>query len=120
KIKIILTFFSIVLFIAETRAQNPLPKGQSQVNLGIGLNRYNIPVYLGFEKGVGKDISLGAEGSIQGNGGKNDKSSVIGIFGNGNYHFNSVLNIPSDWDLYAGLNLGFYLFTNNDYNVAGR
>jgi len=49
-------------------------------------------------------------------GGTKWKHSIIGISGNGNYHFNRVLNIPSPWDFYAGLNLGFYVWSSpNDY-----
>lgn len=33
--------------------------------------------------------------------------SVLGFFANGNYHFNTLLDIPQEWDLYAGLSLGF-------------
>jgi hypothetical protein len=36
------------------------------------------------------------------------------LAGNGNYHFNSVLNMPTDWDFYAGLNLGFYIWNSDD------
>ncbi len=35
---------------------------------------------------------------------------------NGNYHFNTLLKIPRSWDLYAGLNLGFYVWNSSrDY-----
>ncbi|MDP4272352.1 MAG: hypothetical protein Q8909_19855, partial [Bacteroidota bacterium] len=37
-----------------------------------------------------------------------------GISGNANYHFNNVFNIPRNWDLYAGLNLGFYVWSSPD------
>ncbi len=31
-------------------------------------------------------------------------AQYFGLSFNGNYHFNTVLEIPKDWDLYAGLN----------------
>ena len=101
-------------------AQGPVSKGESQINFGVGLSSWGVPVYLGFDYGVHPDITLGAEASFRS---FNDnwhnnryKHSVIGILGNANYHFNTILNIPSPWDFYAGLNLGFYTWRSpNDY-----
>jgi len=36
------------------------------------------------------------------------------VSANGNYHFNSLLDIPNNWDFYAGLNLGFYIWNSSD------
>jgi len=42
---------------------------------------------------------------------------VVGISGNVNYHFNNLLSIPYNWDLYAGLNVGYYIWNSpNDYD----
>lgn len=110
----------LVLATIAIFAQSPLPKGKSQINAGVGFSTWGIPVYLGFDYGVHPDISLGAELSYRGyndNWHNNDyRHSVIGFLGNANYHFNTVLNIPSNWDFYAGLNLGFYSWNSpNDY-----
>ena len=43
--------------------------------------------------------------------------NIVGVSGNANYHFNTLFNIPSRWDLYAGANVGFYFWTSpNEYN----
>ena len=107
--------FSMVLLLicGSTFAQNPLPKGKSQLNLGIGLSEWSIPVYLGFDYGVHKDITLGGELSYR-HYNRYDSyynPNIIGISGNGNYHFNYILNIPQNWDFYAGLNLGYYIWS---------
>lgn len=114
---------TIVLLIATGTlfAQAPLAKGESQINFGLGFSSGSIPVYLGFDYAVHKDITLGAELSWRGYNEHYDKHdyrhSVLGISGNANYHFNTVLNIPSNWDFYAGLNIGFYNWNSpNDYN----
>ena len=109
--KQILTFI-LVLTTTAVFAQSPLPKGQSQINAGVGFSTWGVPVYFGFDYGVHPDISLGVELSYRGynDNWSNQKyrHSVIGISGNANYHFNTILDIPSNWDFYAGLNLGFY------------
>jgi len=80
---IILGFATIAVF-----AQNPLPKGKSQINAGVGFSTWGIPVYLGFDYGIHPDISLGAEVSYRGyNDNWHDRKyrhSVIGVLGNAN------------------------------------
>lgn len=117
--KQILTF---VLLIATSAifAQGPISEGQSQINVGVGLSSWGVPVYLGFDYGVHPDITLGAELSFRSynDNWQNNKynHSIIGILGNANYHFNTILDIPSPWDFYAGLNVGFYAWNSpNDY-----
>lgn len=120
--KQILTFM-LIFTTCAIFAQSPLPKGKSQLNAGVGFSTWGVPVYLGFDYGVHPDISLGAELSYRGynDNWKDNKyrHSVIGFLGNANYHFNTVLNIPSNWDFYAGLNLGFYSW-NSPYDYEGN
>lgn len=104
-------------------AQHPVAKGGAQLNAGVGLSSWGIPVYLGFDFGVHRDITIGAEASFRSYDNRYEdyryNHSILGISGNINYHFNSLLNIPSNWDFYAGLNLGFYHWNSPD-NYHGR
>ncbi len=104
--------FVLLISCSAVFAQGPISKGQSQINVGVGLSSWGVPVYLGFDYGVHPDITLGAELSYRGYNDNWHKDkynhSITGISGNANYHFNNVLNISSPWDFYAGLNLGFY------------
>lgn len=102
-------------------AQNPLAESQTQFNAGLGLSSWGIPVYVGLDYGVHKNFTLGGELSFQSYSDKynnhNYDHSIIGIAGNGNYHFNNVLDIPSNWDFYAGLSIGFFIWNSpNDYD----
>jgi outer membrane immunogenic protein len=115
-----LLILSFLLFSSLIYAQSPIAKGESQLNAGLGLSSWGVPVYIGLDYGVHPDISLGGELSYRSYSDKyaniNYDHSVIGISGNGNYHFNRVLEIPKKWDFYAGLNLGFYIWNSpNDY-----
>ena len=119
---------AIILFIAistiAVNAQSPLAKGGKQLNLGVGFSGWGIPIYGGMDFGVGKDITVGFEGSFRSYNqkfvGTSYRSTIIGISGNGNYHFNTLLEIPSIWDVYAGLNVGFYFWSvASDYPGSG-
>ncbi len=87
----------------------------------VGFGEWGIPIYGGFDVGVAKNITLGGEISYRSYNedweNNKYKHNVFGISGNGNYHFNTLLNIQERWDVYAGLNLGFYSWSSpNDYD----
>jgi len=109
-----------VIFVLAVNAQSPLAKGGKQLNAGIGFSGWGVPIYVGMDFGVYKDVTVGFEGSFRSYNeriaGTNYGSTIIGFSGNGNYHFNSLLEIPNQWDVYAGLNLGYYFWTiSSDY-----
>ncbi len=99
-------------------AQNPVAVGQTQFNAGLGFANSSVPVYIGLDYGIHKDITLGGELSFVSyrDNYQQDRynHSVIGISGNANYHFNHILNIPLDWDFYIGPHLGFYIWNSPD------
>ncbi len=115
-----LVLFVIFLTSSAMFAQNPIDKGQFQFNAGLGFSSWGVPVYAGFDYGVHPDITVGGELSFRT---YNDKfldkkynHTILGIVANGNYHFNNLMNIPSNWDFYAGLSLGFYFWNSSgDY-----
>ncbi len=109
---------TIALVVTSTFAiaQGRLTKGQNQLNAGLGFSGWGLPVYVGFDHGVGKDITLGAELSFRSYR-ENFKSvyyshTIFGFSANGNYHFNTLLDIDEEWDVYAGLNVGFYSWSS--------
>jgi len=122
KLSLILIFTVFTLFTANS--QSPLGNGGVQLNAGVGFSGWGVPVYVGMDFGVSRDVTLGFEGSFRHYSEKytdsHYNSTILGISGNFNYHFNRVLNIPSDWDFYTGLNIGFYAWTSpNDYPGDG-
>jgi len=119
--KIYLVF---ILLTAATiiYAQEPINKGQAQLNAGVGSSSWGLPIYLGLDYGVNKDITVGCEISFRSYhdtwSGNNYDHTIFGVLGNANYHFNSVLKIPTNWDFYAGLNIGFNSWNSPD-NYGG-
>ncbi|PKN73899.1 MAG: hypothetical protein CVU50_01570 [Candidatus Cloacimonetes bacterium HGW-Cloacimonetes-3] len=113
-------FLILVLSLALgfAYAQAPIGHGQTQLNIGAGFSTWGVPIYVGLDFGANNDFTLGAEFSYKSYSEKynshNYKHSIYGFSGNGNYHFNRIMNIPQDWDFYAGLNVGFYVWTSPD------
>jgi outer membrane immunogenic protein len=109
---ILLSIFSIVTLNAQA-----MGKGSRQLNAGLGFSGWGMPVYVGIDFGLSKEFSLGIEGSFRSYsnnwGGGSYSHTIFGFLGNANYHFNTIMNIPSDWDFYAGLNLGFYSWSSS-------
>lgn len=89
--------------------QQALKQGNWQVNAGAGFSNRGIPIYGGVDYAFHKDMTVGAEGALN----FYDKSTYLGAIGNWNYHFNDLLNLTNDWDVYAGVNVGIYLGLNN-------
>ncbi len=119
KKSIVIILLSFITALA-VNSQSPLGKGNHQLNAGLGLSGWGVPIFVGLDFGVQKDISLGIEGSFRSYNekytGSKYNSSIFGLSFNGNYHFNSILEIPSNWDLYAGLNIGYFFWsTPRDY-----
>jgi len=116
KVLFSVAFLFITVLIS---AQNPLPKGKADLNAGFGFSNYGLPIYVGFDYGVHKDITIGGELCFRAYHDGYYHNRGVGISFNGNYHFNTIMHIPSNWDFYAGLNLG-YTFWNYDHNYHGN
>ena len=124
--KKILFLAGLFMAAATASAQADLGKGNLQLNAGTGISGWGIPVYVGLDYGVTDEITVGGELSyrydtssyaIRANFGRfgeyrSDKITyrhhTFGVFTNGNYHFNRLLRLPRQLDLYAGASLGFF------------
>lgn len=91
-------FASVAL---STSAQAPLADGGNQLNFGLGFG-WGLPVYASYDFSVHPDITVAPEISFN-----LDGMDYLIIAGRGDYHFNTLLSIPSNFDFYAGANLGF-------------
>jgi outer membrane immunogenic protein len=123
KMKKINFLVALCLVSIGSFAQGTLEKGGLQLNAGLGTSGWGTPVYVGLDYGVGSDFTIGGELSYRSQSnnyyGSKYKSSVIGIGANGNYHFNRILEMPSKWDLYAGLGLNYYIWSYDNDNYKG-
>lgn len=107
----ILTLLNFSIF---SFAQSPLEKGEIQLNGGFESSNWATPIYLGADYGITKPITVGLEASYQTYNTYGIKVNILGLQANGNYHFNELLSIPSNWDVYSGLNLNYYSYSIKD------
>jgi hypothetical protein len=115
----------LIVFAAVTASfsQGTLGKGGKQLNAGLGFSNWGVPIYVGLDFGVHESITIGPELSFrtynQRYFGTKFSQNLIVISFNGNYHFNQLLKLPDPLDLYAGLSLGYYIWSaNDDYSNA--
>jgi outer membrane immunogenic protein len=118
--KITFVLFLTLAGLTTSFAQGSLANGAKQVNAGIGFSNYGVPVYLGVDFGVHESITVGPKFSYRR---FNDNyfnsdftQSLIVISFNGNYHFNKLIELPREWDLYAGVTLGYYIWSSSKIN----
>jgi hypothetical protein len=108
--KLLLLALGIFILTCTGFAQSPIGQGGKQLNLGVGLFDSGVPVYAGMDFGIHPDITVGGQIALD------LGFDYFSISGRGDYHFNTLLEIPRDWDFYAGLSLGFLAGIDNDYN----
>lgn len=127
------TYLLLTLFATSaTYAQGVLDS--KALNVGIGVSGWGIPIYAGIDFPVHEDITIGGNLSFQtsseNHSGWTEKNTIIGISGRGDYHFNNILDLPEEWDLYGGLSLGYWIwnvkvkdddgFFSDSYSAAGH
>ena len=106
------------LFLATaTASAQGLGQNKFQINGGVGLSGWGVPVYLGFDYGIARDFTIGVEASYRSKKESVDflenKYSFIGIGVNGNYYFNRLLKLPREFDVYAGATLVYFNVSNS-------
>jgi hypothetical protein len=105
---LVATLLSLTLHSAH--AQSPVGDGGKQINFGLGLHSRYLPMYFGMDFGVHPDITAGFQIGLD------LGLDYLSLSGRGDYHFNTLLEIPRDWDFYAGLSVGFAQGIDNRYN----
>ena len=120
-VKFLIVAIALLLVTSLSFGQGSLGKGRTQLNAGLGLSGWGVPVYVGFDYGVHPDITLGGELSFRSYNypykGRDYSHTIYCFAGNGNYHFNRILQIPREFDFYAGVTLGLYIWSSESgYN----
>lgn len=105
---LIATFASSDLF-----SQN----NENHFNAGLGLSGWGIPIYASYDWGFRRDFNLGVGASLAtGSDGRNGRPDGE-AFGAGfftQWYADRVLEIPSEFDAYAGLGVFYYTYGGGD------
>jgi outer membrane immunogenic protein len=95
--------------------------GFKQLNFGVDVDGYGIPVYIGMDFGIADMITLGARASFQTKSSKHgtnneltSRSTIILPSFRGDYHFSGhIEGLPEELDFYGGLSLGLVVWNND-------
>ena len=121
--KIVGLFLVCFLAVITSFAQAPPGKGGKQLNAGLGLSNWGVPLYVGLDFGVHPDITVGPRVSYRNHNyriaGINYNQALTVFSFNGNYHFNNLLEMPSEWNFYAGLTMGYYFWSSTEFGGQG-
>lgn len=109
--------FVLAFILTAVHAQNdgvaPLAKGEKQLNFGTGFSSNGLPVYVSMDFAVHKDVTVTPVVNMK--FGDNIKGGFLVA---GDYHWNYLIGIPSNWDFYAGAHLGFDFGDAFDPNIG--
>lgn len=97
------------LFFAATMvsAQAWSGKGDQKVQVGFNAFGYGTGITGTYDYGLGSIISLGVGANVYFSGYRdNNSDNNFFVFGRLNAHLQKPLNLPSNWDIYPGVDLG--------------
>lgn len=80
-----------------------LPKGAIQLTAGLGLNSYGLPLFAQMDYSLMENITVSPYAGLS----LWSPDSQLRLAAYADYHFNHLLQLSREWDLYAGLNVGF-------------
>tara|TARA_B100000809_G_scaffold211950_1_gene215782 strand:+ start:322 stop:783 length:462 start_codon:yes stop_codon:yes gene_type:complete len=118
--KKIILLINVLLLSIVTFAQNtgeaPLSAGQKQINFGVGFG-HGIPLWVAYDIAVHRDITVSPNANFN-----LDGFDWLGLGCKGDYHFNRLIGIPSNFDFYAGLNLGYFIVFDggSSFDINGQ
>ena len=104
--KLILVF--AMIFAAQLSfAQAWKGKGDQKVQVGFNGWGYGTGITGTYDYGIADMVSVGAGANAYFSGYKDgDKANNFFVFGRLNLHLQDILNLPSKWDVYPGLDVG--------------
>lgn len=123
---------SLFLLVTSLSFAQSVSEGDAWVNTGIGISRWGVPLYVGGDYMVSDEISVGGrltyvgqrnrDNQIWGWGRYDYRERYLYVTFMGDYHFNKIIGLEDDFDLYAGLGIGFVRYSRKvtDYEWNGN
>lgn len=100
-----------LLISLNLQAQSPLEIGGIQANAGLSVGDDVSGGYIGADYGLIEDITVGGRIWLA--------SNFFQFAVNGNYHFDELIGLPSEWNVYGGASLGYLSIENaSDFDIG--
>ena len=129
-VRVLLVFAMFVGLVNYTQAQRAYAKGDLDLKLGFGINTSLgfTPVYFGGNYMILEFLSAGAEVDFRIDnqkfyyygGSTKYNTTGFGFITYGDYHFNELLNIPAEFDVSAGIDLGVAFYSGSYTDLLGN
>lgn len=102
------------LFLTNTiKAQSYSGKGDNKIQVGYNIYGYGNGIKATYAYGLSEQFSLGAGATYYFNNDVNDYF----IYGRACFHLGPLLDLPTELDIYPGIELGY--LSSNNIGVAG-
>lgn len=104
------------------QAQQPLSVGEKQVNIGTGFSGFGVPLFVGLDYCFKSNLTVGGEISFRNynyNKVLGYRQNIFGLGLNVNYHFNELFELPSEWNVYGGATVGYFIYSNSGTFAGG-
>jgi hypothetical protein len=122
--KLFLVFSLSLLVAIHSFSQDVLQKNQFQLNFGTAIGHAKLPVMVGFDIRLHKNISFGTllfyNPNIQYLSGDMHLKYSYGMSLRLNYHWNSVLKLNPKWDLYSGISADAVKSSSTFFSINNR
>ena len=102
-------FFALIFAgsFSLANAQAYTGKGDQKLNLGFNVWGYGTGIAGTYDYGINELLSVGAGLNVYFSNYKDDnKDNSLFAFGRVNFHLNKALELPENFDLYPGLDVG--------------
>lgn len=100
---ILLSLVFILTFgVYAQNGQSALPKGNKQLNVGLGFNTKGFPIYTGLDIAVHNNVTVGPMLKMR----FEDNNTSVMLLGRVDFHWNQLMEIPNNFDFYTGGNIG--------------
>ena len=111
---LLILLLSLISF-KTLQAQSFTGKGDQKLQAGFTFYGYGTGIKASYDYGLNETFSIGVGANFFNTG---TYSSGFFIFGRGDYHFQEIIDIPNELDLYLGAELG--LIGNNNFGIGGH
>jgi len=102
----------VVLIVVALFSMNSLfAQAVPQLNFGLGFDNGGLlPIYVSYDFPVHNDVSIAPMFETDLN------LDWVTIGARGDYYFDRLINLPADWDVYGGANLGMNILLGSRYS----